>query len=1210
MKRFIGGNLIRDCAQFGASLDTGGGMPMAAKKNGSYSDLISSPLSDELDEFASGLIRFEDERQLRKVILIASESICPKPVSDVVASTFTNLYAEGLPGLRMAQWDVEHLEDLSHHLSYTRRYTDRRYYKGCDYVNFFESLAQRRCAEVFANDLVGPDDIYVNVQPLSGAAANNAVYMACVDPGDTVMGMALDSGGHLSHGSPVNRSGKYHRVEPYTVDPVTSLLNYDLINERAQKVKPKLIIAGYSAYPRDIDWKAFKEISEDVGATLLADIAHPAGLVAAGEFPNPVGIADVVTFTTHKTMCGPRGAIVLSTDPDLAKELDMAVFPGEQGGPHQNVIAGKAVAFQIAKGQAFREMQHQVKVNARIVGETFEKEGLGLAYGGTDCHYVMVDLDQVPTPTGEHLKGEIVARVLDMCGITLNKNTKAGDTSAVHPSAIRIGTTFMTQQGWGEEEFVRLAKIISKLLQGIHAYHYMGANKPRGRGKMDIMLYEQGKRDVEQLMRESGILSADDIVSGYPHYHRIPGNPSGQAIPLVQGRVPSGNGLVAVDASAHGVMRILGSRARQFMQAAVTANVWKLAPDQSTRAFVLDNDGNILDDVVVIREQTDDRGRESFLVLTHKGGHDRVLGWFRYISDGYILIDPADLHLKVDGPVVVEDLSDPKDRRMVLMALKGKGAVKASGQLRSGRALDMGQAEVVELGRAKALMNRSTWGGSDGFEVVCSLEDCRTVWEMMLAVGAAPAKGMALTSESSSLKDAPAGMIDPQKPYFVGQAVVDEELGTVADKEPWVWSDPGRPPRKSCLNDWHNEHTKTIVPFAGWLMPVWYTKISEEHAAVRNTAGLFDVSHMGVFQVRGADAERFLDLVTSQYIPLLAPGDASYAYLMGPDGIPIDDVFVYRLAQDEFMMVVNAANAEKDWDWLKAVIERRVIIDEHRPWVEIDVRDFQLRDLKDPRSGRDQRVDLSLQGPRSTEILLECIVDDAMARALMGLERSKFIKGPLAGVSTIISRTGYTGEETGYELYVHPDDARQLWESLLKAGRPHGLIPCGLGARDSTRTEAGYPLYGHELAGDYDLTPLEAGYPQFVRLHKPFFVGRRPQVEREAGWKMSIARFGMLRRGIPVVKPGSPVTNRQGHVVGHVTSCATTSDGSQVGMAYIQHRYCEEGSRLHVFVPPRGKGPEAKAVHALEVGDRMHMAEEAVVLARFMVPPEEDEDSE
>jgi glycine hydroxymethyltransferase len=573
-------------------------------------------------------------------------------------------------------------------------------------------------------------------------------------------------------------------------------------------------------------------------------------------------------------------------------------------------------------------------------------------------------------------------------------------------------------------------------------------------------------------------------------------------------------------------------------------------------------------------------------------------------------VDDDDLHVKVDGPVVVENLSNPEDRQVLLMALKGKGATKAIEKVRPGKALGMGQADLVEVKGAPVIVNRSTWGGSDGFDLVVAPEAARSVWEALMAAGGSPAKADSLATETTNIRDAPAGLIETRKPYFVGQRRVYELLSPGSDKDIWQWADPGSEPRKSCLYDWHVEHTKTIVPFAGWLMPVWYSKSSEEHAAVRETAGLFDVSHMGIFGVSGPDAERFLDVVSTFYVPLLNPGDASYSYLLGPNGIPLDDIFIYRLAEEDFMVVVNAANAEKDWDWLQAVKGRRVVIDTDRPWVEIDAREFRLLDLKDPKNGRDQRVDISLQGPASLDILLECVVDDNMAQALRMLGRNKLLMGPMAGVNALVSRTGYTGEEFGYEIYVHPDDAPQLWETILNAGRPFGIKPTGLGARDSTRTEAGFPLYGHELAGDMDLCPKDAGYPQFVRMHKPFFIGRSEELARDRAREMGVIRFRMLKRGIPVVKPGSPVTNRRGQVVGHVTSCITIEDGSQVGLAYVQDRYREEGTSLHVFVHPRGKGHEPKNIPDLEVGDKMHISDEAVVMSRFMMPGEREAEEE
>ena len=1179
---------------------------MDSKQPRSYKSYLELPLNDAVDPAVAQLVRLEDERQRRKVILIASESICPKSVHDAVASTFANLYAEGLPSLRMSLWDADRLMDFDHQLAYHRRYTDRRYYKGCDYINFIETLAQRRCAEAFATKGVKAEDIFVNVQPLSGAAANNAVYMALVSPGETTMGMALDSGGHLTHGSPVNRSGRYHHVAPYTVDPSTGLLNYDLIEQAARKARPKLLIAGYSAYPRTIDWKAFKDIAHDVGAHLLADIAHPAGLVAAGEFPSPVGIADVITFTTHKTMCGPRGAVIMSTDPELGKRLDFAVFPGEQGGPHINAIAGKAVCFGIAKTEAFRLMQRAVKENARVLGETLEAEGVPLAYGGTDCHYVMVDLNRVPTVTGETARGEIVSRLLDMCGITLNKNTKAGDDSAVHPTAIRLGTTWMTQQGWGPDDFRKLARIIARVLKGMHVYHYHGARKPRGRAKVDVMLFEQTKREVEQLLRDTGVLRPEQVVSGYPHYFRIPGQETGEPVPLFQGRPGKGDGVMAIDATDHGVSRVTGERARLFVQGVVSADVWKLRPNQSARAFVLDVDGRVIDDVVVVRETPTEAGEDRYLFIAHKGRHDRVVGQLRYVSDGYTLIDGEDLFRKVDGPVVVEDLSHPAARRLALMALKGKGAIKAMGRLVGQKGLNLGQATEVEVGRARALVNRSTWGGSDGYEVVCGIEDAQAVWEALLATGASPMRGDALEREDDNLLKAPAGMVAPQKPFFIGQGAVCAMLRPESDKKRWAWRDPGLEPRKTCLYEWHKEHTKTIVPFAGWLMPVWYTKISEEHQACRTAGVLFDVSHMGVFEVRGEGAERFLDLVTTPFVPKLHPGESSYGILLGPDGGAIDDLWIYKRAQDTFMVVVNAANAEKDWDWLQAVISKQHVIDATRPWVEIDCDAFELRDLKDPKAGRDQRVDISIQGPVSTKVMLECIQDAQLAKRLRALKRTNLCQGAVAGVDVVIARTGYTGEPVGYELFVHPSDALQLWESLLKAGGPHGLIVAGLGARDSTRTEAGYPLYGHELAGERGINPIQAGYPQFVRFHKPFFVGRSPTLESDFKRTMRLARFRMVKRGIPVVKPGSPVANRQGVVVGHVSSCASLPDGRQVGQALLEDRYTEPGTPLGVLVPPRGKD-EPKAVSALRLGDRITLAEEAVILTRFRDPNKPDD---
>ncbi|MEK7450017.1 MAG: hypothetical protein AAB019_11120, partial [Planctomycetota bacterium] len=287
-------------------------------------------LSD-LDPDIHNFITAEEQRQNNKLIMIASESLCPKPVREALTTPFTNKYAEGYPSLRMTIYERDRIDkETERYLAFHRRYGDRRFYKGAEFCNFIEVLAQRRAAEIFANPRcnIGAESIFVNVQPLSGAAANNAVYNAFLVPGDTIMGMALSYGGHLSHGSPFNRSGRQYRVIPYPVDRKTGRLDYDLIKKLALEHKPKIIVAGASAYPWDIDWIKLREIADVVpvqipglhkaGAILMADIAHPAGLVVAGLFPNPVGYADVTTLTTHKTLCGPRGAIICSTDEEIA----------------------------------------------------------------------------------------------------------------------------------------------------------------------------------------------------------------------------------------------------------------------------------------------------------------------------------------------------------------------------------------------------------------------------------------------------------------------------------------------------------------------------------------------------------------------------------------------------------------------------------------------------------------------------------------------------------------------------------------------------------------------------------------------------------------------------------------------------------------------------------------------------------------------------
>ncbi|MDH4208897.1 MAG: serine hydroxymethyltransferase, partial [Anaerolineae bacterium] len=449
----------------------------------------------EVDPDINQVIQFEEERQARRLILIPSESFASLPVREALSSVFTNVYAEGYPPPRMTRDDEELLLDFDHQLAYYRRYGDRRFYKGCDYVHFVETLARRRCAECFATAEIGPDKIYANVQPLSGAAANNSVYDAMVRPGDTVMGMNLSHGGHLTHGSEYNRSGKNYRIVSYEVDRRTELLDYDEIERLAVEHRPKMIIAGYTSYPWAPDWRRFRQIADAVpgGSVLLADIAHPAGMVIGGVYPNPVGYADVITFTTHKTICGPRGAVILTTDEEKARLIDNAVFPGEQGGPHVNKFAAMAVAFKLAQREEFKRLQEMIVENAAALAHSLRKRGLRLAYGGTNTHLLVIDLNAIETQTGFPLKGELAARILELCGLVTNKNTIPGDQSAADASGIRLGTPWVTQRGLRPEDMDELAGIIHRVLTSIKPFQYIGLTGDLPRGKIGFELLEEMK---------------------------------------------------------------------------------------------------------------------------------------------------------------------------------------------------------------------------------------------------------------------------------------------------------------------------------------------------------------------------------------------------------------------------------------------------------------------------------------------------------------------------------------------------------------------------------------------------------------------------------------------------------------------------------------------------------------------------------------------
>lgn len=411
----------------------------------SSNDFFSANLADTDPDIQAAITR-ELGRQQHEIELIASENIVSAAVMQAQGSVMTNKYAEGYPG--------------------------KRYYGGCEHVDSAETLAIQRACALF-------DCSYANVQPHSGAQANQAVFLALIKPGDTFMGLDLAAGGHLTHGSPVNQSGKWFNAVSYGVDETTHLIDYDAMEAQAREVKPALIIAGGSAYPRVIDFARFRKIADEVGAYFMVDMAHFAGLVAAGEHPNPLDYAHVVTTTTHKTLRGPRGGMILSRDNDLGKKFNSSVFPGLQGGPLMHVIAAKAVAFGEAQRPEFKQYQKAVVTNAKVLAETLAHGGLDMVSGGTDTHVMLVDLRP------KNVTGKAAEAALGRAGITCNKNSIPFDpASPFVTSGIRLGTPAATTRGFAQEEFVLVGQLILRVLDGLSANG------------------EEGNADVEQAVAE------------------------------------------------------------------------------------------------------------------------------------------------------------------------------------------------------------------------------------------------------------------------------------------------------------------------------------------------------------------------------------------------------------------------------------------------------------------------------------------------------------------------------------------------------------------------------------------------------------------------------------------------------------------------------------------------------------------------------------
>lgn len=1026
------------------------------------SDFLFRGSLEKLDKDVYELTQLEQERQARKLILIASESTAPLAVREALSSAFQNIYAEGYPDEETRWMDDDEILDYPARLAEYRRNSDPRYYKGVEYADTVEALARRRAAQTFAANGITADQIYVNVQALSGGPANNAVYQALIPLGETVMGLNLLHGGHLSHGSSVNRSGKWFKAVHYTIDE-NEKLDYDAIRALANEHKPKLMIAGYSSYSWMPDWKKFREIADEVGAYFLADISHIGGLVAAGVVPSPIGYAHVVMSTTHKSIDGPRGAVLMTTDAGIAKKIDKAVFPGEQGGPHVNVFAALALTFKLTQTKQFKQLQAQTLKNAKAMADQFTKRGLRVPFGGTDTHLVNVDCTSIVGEDGTKLSGDQASRILDIAGVVVNRNTIPGDKSAMDPSGIRLGTPWISQRGFNEKMTRELADIMADVLLSCAPHSVDTVRKGRQRrAKVDFNVLNVAKLKVRKLTEKAGI-DFKYKKSGYPHFYFVD------------------------DKSTTGVFELSGQRVRQMLDFAVSSDLSALTKGKVQTTEISTPKGKIkgtLKNVDGMTYQLSVPAKNASVVAT----------WLRDLSDGYTSFNVDGVKdfsaRRMPGPFVVEEIKKKAETRK---AEEGRGEDKA---------------------------------------------------------------------------------------WFVG-------AGSTSAKEalpPFAWNESEGELKKTALNQVHRDLGGRMVPFAGWEMPVVYTSIYEEHLATRQAAGLFDVSHMGVYDVRGADAASFLDAVCGNDCGGLQPGASLYTHFLTPDADVLDDTLVYRRGWDDYLVVVNASNDDKDRAWLESVRDGKVRIDNARPFARTFGYQAEIRNLRDAKAGDAMRVDIALQGPKSKDILFAMGVD-AETRIQVGkLKRTELCNAVIGGFDLIVSRTGYTGEKMAFELFVHPERAVDFWNTILKVGESFGVKPIGLGARDSLRTEAGLPLYGHEMGlgsrperrsessgaetktadEGRDLGVAEGGFGSYVKTYKPWFIGRDAFVAREKERKGVVVRFTFDEQRTRMAHNGDPVVSANGERIGFVTSCAIDGARFITGQAYVDLAYAKEGAPIGI----------------------------------------------
>lgn len=1047
----------------------------------------------DVDPESARITAFEEARQVNKLIMIASESVAPPAVRAALSSVFTDLYAEGYPAAHTTHESEALIGDIPHQIAYHERYSDRRYYKGTEFADLIEALAQNRLRHLFAPNRnsrhavqIGPDEIQANVQPWSGANANTAVYLALLQPGDTILGLNLSHGGHLSHGSPANLSGKIYNVIPYGVSPETGRIDYDQVERLAHEHNPRMIVSGASAYPWDIDFARLRKICDSLPrrAYLLADVSHPAGLVVAGLFSNPVGIADVTTFTTHKTLIGPRAAAILTTNESIARRIDRAVFPGLQGGPHVNTIAALAVAFKIAQQPEFDELQKTIVANAQALAETLARRGLTIAYGGTETHLLLVDVRTIPQKSGVPLNGDVAARILDLGGVVCNKNTIAGDTSANFPSGIRLGTPWITQRGLTPDDMRTLGGIIADVLFAIETYPHIERNEVAARGKIAPEALKQAQASIADLIRRRTVGPPEP--AGWPEKYCPPPE-------QIEGRK---------------LIEIAGRRARAFLDEATSGNVWALDVGQAISVSLFDGAGRDLGTLGILRRSADEFGMDHFVVASDAGRYDDIVWWLDALSNGLVVFDQADLAAKVDGPVAVSPF-----------------------------AATLAEAEVAALQQA-------------------------------LAVGPATP--------------------DLDKPYFVGQRALASQRPAIS--RPACTLPAGRAAPASPVPSRPGSAVGTAP--AGWSMPMSYGDATAELKALHEAAGLIDETALGVLEISGPDAARFLDLLTTNDVAFLARNAAQYTFLLEPSGDVLSDALLYRIEPNRFLLTTAPSQSLKVKAWLDQASTGRCLIDATVPARSLPTA-VSIQDLRET-GGDTGRVVLGLVGPNAPAIL-RAIADTPEDRRKVGrIRRFTLTLARLAGASVIVSRTSHTGESQGYDIFTPIDKAEALWNAINERGAQHGVTLVGWEAFRTAGIAAGLPWINHELNGAAHISPIQAGYGRLIRFHKPFFVGRQALLSQPFPPPTDVVRFSVadISQGLPGL--GDAIVDSSGGCVGWVTSrpfVAPTPIG--LGLTFP----AKAGARLSVLV---GSGKAGQVRLGEAVKDSQTYASAPIeILSRF-----------